>query len=274
MACSIPELKEKIIWSPITTGLATAVDAEQSQVKAILECMERDALITHYYNTLTPKRLDTAYLCEQDPEIKAIMDQLHRYQLKVHLLDLSADFPVEALCAVVVDTTDNEPIYSFGMRTSFSLKTAVLDSIKEALTMRPYQRFTEKTSYPTNFADFKMLDRGNYWAKKEHASQLDFFISGDLIQKKLARSDVPWGDQLRQLVSWFKEKKYEVTVANLSNSKYNAPKWHIYMAVCPQLQPMHLYEALACVEGIRMREVPAYLGISNPKLNTVPHPFM
>lgn len=271
-------------WS-ITTGLSTGSNFSHALAKGILEIVERDAFMMTYLNKISPPVVDLDDLLEQDKDLAKIVRQIRRYYLDLHVLKLPTDFGVEVFAAVIIDPTGEGPAFTIGASADFDTKTCILDAASEALAVRMSIKNTFRQPVDANRID--RMGRILYWAKGENLDKIEFLYSGEKMKIDLAlpqnifvtkhdpgKTEIDWKKALGNLVSRLKKKKYEAVFAELTTKEVAEAGFRCVRVVIPELQPMHLEEALPYLEGKRLHEVPERLGYEPAnELNKYPHPF-
>jgi len=268
-----PDGDEPLLRSPITTGLATSSNSlEEATLYGALEIIERDAFMISWLNRLSPPRINLDHLVGQDEDIEKIINSLKNYRLRVELLLLPTDFPFPVVAAILIDETGNGPALSIGAKAHWNLKSAILGSLSEAASLR----YSLKSTYRSNIDTTQMgkKERMLYWAKEENASQIAFFIQGELRKVTLDQNKENEAEVLSKLLNSFREKGYPVYVAEISSKASKKLGFRTAYVLIPELQPLHLDERLPALGGKRLKDVPALLGYETATdINRIPHPF-
>lgn len=114
-----------------SNGCAAAATYEDASVKAFFELIERDATALWWYGRYQRPGIDIDRL-----ESQVLMDvytTLQSMDRSLHLLDLSADFPVRVTAAVSADQSGEHVLLGFGAH--FSLERAIWASVREVLQL-------------------------------------------------------------------------------------------------------------------------------------------
>lgn len=259
-------------WN-ITTGLAAHTNMRAALTHALCEIIERDAFMISYLNTLTPPKIDLDSLSMKNPFIKEILTRCERNRLKVTLLLLPTDFPVDVVLAVIQDQTNSGPALTVSARAGFSIEENIAHAMSEALTIRIFLR-----SLPSKSTAHSSIDRTGrlqYWGDSAHAKELEFFLSNNpsvhldaLSQKKMPK------DPLLTLTEAFKDKGLEACYVETTPKAVRKYGIRSVAVVAPQMQPLHLDESIPHLGGRRLHEVPKTLGYTpRQRLNPIPHPY-
>ncbi|HYF13303.1 MAG TPA: YcaO-like family protein [Candidatus Paceibacterota bacterium] len=259
-------------WS-MTTGLATGNTLSHALVSGILECIERDAFMITYLNTLTPPQINLTHLAKEDSKISHILQTSARYHLETYAVKLFTDFPVSVVLGIVIDRTGRGPALSVGARASFNERQAIIDALSEAQASRSYIRTIFNDPFEKD--NFGRRAHLQYWSKMENLPKIEFLLRGEKENAARKHSDISIEEQLETLVNLFRVKEYELCFAELSETSI-LPSLSIrsVVVVAPDLQPLHLEEKFPYFDGPRLKEVPRSLGlVPAEKINTEPHPF-
>jgi ribosomal protein S12 methylthiotransferase accessory factor len=271
---------EPLIRPVVTTGLATHETRERAILAGVLEIIERDAYMITWLNQLIPNRIDIGTIARTDEELETLIEECARYHLEVDVVRLVTDAPAYCVAAILTDKTIVGPKIVLGLGCHTQKARAVSHSIAEALRIRHNLRVYWMKKYtPESITPHHIhhVERAVYWLTEERAHRLSFLTQGP--QQPL--EDEPWeyestDQHLHRVVTWCKERHYDLLVANLGTSSHNVTPWHIYSVVLPQLQPMHLSERFPCTYGKRLTNVPKLCGYTPAPtpFTSEPHPFV
>ncbi len=271
-------IKEPLIISPITTGLATGPTRAFALLGGALEIIERDAFMITWMNKLSPERIAPARLAAVSPSLAHLLSMCDRYRLAVEFVRLPTDVPTYAMCAVVRDDSGG-PQISIGLRAHQSIAKAAEGALLEALRIRHtirYRQGRNENDARTDTRRINHLERAGYWAVDGRRDNMSFFTEGAVIPMphEVWEND-SLEEHLERIVAWTRTRGYEFASVDLGRSKKNVSPWHIHMLVMPQMQPIHQNERLAYLGGARLSEVPRQFGyepLAEPYTDE-PHPF-
>lgn len=269
---------EPVIVTPITTGLATGPTREFALLNGALEIIERDAFMITWLNQLTPPRIDLAELRRQHIAVDALLAACERYGLTVEAVRLPTDAPAYAVCAIVTDEQAHLPPRTIGLKAHRDLARAVTGALQEAVRIRATARWhisKDTQSAKKTGNQLNHVDRLVYWSHGERYKKLDFLCAGSH-----AALDAVWQDDnesahLKRIISWCRERSYELASVSLTDSKKNVTAWHVEMVVMPTLIPIHQNERYRYFGGARRESVARMFGYvprSHP-FTEEPHPF-
>lgn len=270
---------EPLIRARNTTGLATGPSRDRARLAGLLECIERDAWMTLWWNQLTLPRLDLAPLSAHNPALATLLAVGARYRLDIHAVPMPTDAPTHAVLVVVEDESGHAPRFATGLAAHRSLARAVEKALLEALRAREVLRRRSGTLAETaspKGGDLVHGEHGLYFARPEHAAKLAFLIAGPIREQMPS----PWEDDtdaahLARILVWCREGGLECVAFPLTRSKRNPTALHVEFVVMPALNPMHLDERERMTGGARWRTVPEKLGLAGrtEPFTAEPHPF-
>lgn len=272
--------KEPVIRSSITNGLATHPKKINALLLASLEIIERDAYMITWLNQISPEKIDINEFLKEKNSLSKLIKLCKQYRLLPHILSLPTDAPAYVVSIVLEDLSETLPRFTLGLKAHRNLAAAIEGAILEALRMHKVIRLEKKNkknnwNKNTKAVDIRHLDRLLYWSEPERSERLNFLIKG---KKKNLKNEIWENDtdkeHFERIVSWCKDKKYELASVSFSNSPSNIPKWNIEIVVIPEMQPIYFNEKLPQIGGIRLREIPEKFGYLSRKPYTEdPHPF-
>jgi len=272
---------EPVIRASITTGIATHPLRIHALLSGALEVIERDAYMITWLNQLSPPSMDLAELSLQSESLARLLAHCRRYRLEPHALRLPTDAPAYAVCIMLEDTTGTLPRFSVGLNAHKNPVEAVEGAVLEALRMHQSAR-RQKLSPQNNWdpatkaADITHYNRLVYWAEAGRADKLTFLIQGAVqpLKKEVWETDTN-EEHFARIVSWCREKNYELTSVDFNTAPANVPNWHIEFVVIPELQPIYFNEKLPQTGGKRLQDIPRQFGYKprTPYIDE-PHPFV
>jgi ribosomal protein S12 methylthiotransferase accessory factor len=280
--------KEPMLRWGITTGLATGRSLEEATVKGILEIVERDAFMITYLNKLSPPSLDLDDLSSQDEDLNKILELFNRYNLEIHLINLPNDFSVNVILAIIIDKTGFGPALSVGASADFNIKTAVIDAISEAQTIR-YSQINVCNKNKLKSLEKEKTNRSErmiFWSNPGNLPRIDFLLQGkkqkiDINQEKnfylfseeKSRKEY-WKKKLKILIAKMRKYDYEACYVELTSREIKSLNFRCVFVVIPELQPMSLDISIPYEGGNRLKEMPMKFGYEPAdKYNQEPHPF-
>lgn len=283
---------EPLLSVPITTGVAAGQNLTDATYRGLLEVIERDAFIIYWLNQIPAHQIDILSFGEE--RFKRLHEVAKRYHLEIHLLYLQTDTPAHTVCCMVVDRSGVGPALILGSKTGLFLSDTVYGALSDTLAHRGQYRLLMNSpaskkwasEFDGNLQSIGHKERMYYWFAKDKLVHLEKFISGQIVHS----TDLPTYNQytgkkdldLETLLSWFKEKNYQVFYKELldDNLKKLTEGLSVAMVRVPKMQPLYLEESLLSIQGDRLRDVPKFLNAKYQNqdgqrkfFTNVPHPF-
>lgn len=279
-AVSIPQ--EPLIYTPITTGLATGPNKEFALHGGLLEIIERDAFMIMWLNQLSLPRIAPSTIATPNSDFSILLSRCSMYKLDVHFVYLVTDAPTHAIMAVVRDQirhANPNPHTTIGLSAGSSLERVAEKALLEALRARRNARRRAHENpelMVKNPKDIKHVERGVYWCDPAREHELEFLYKGAVREApKASWENDTVNEHLERNLSWARRAGYEVISTSLTSSRSNTTGWHVEFVSMPALQPMHQNEGVRYTSGKRLSEIPALYDIKTTPHNIdAPHPFV
>ena len=268
---------EPVIMLPITTGVALSTCMSGAIYRGICEIIERDAFMINYLNKLPREEIDLESI--EDKRIKKILEMVKRYDLELHVFDITTDIKIPAVMTILIDRSSIGPFVSVGLNAELDPIKAVLGSIYEAHYTRPWMRSIKYKFGDKNIDNIRSIeDRGLYWYKKSMIDKLDFIIKSgkkkkfEDIENLSTESSI---NNLKTALNFLKERKMTVIVADATTPDVKSLGFNVVKVMIPEMEPLYLDEKYRHLKNDRLRTVPKTLEYKSLKvLNEVPHPFL
>ncbi len=274
---------EPLLVPGISTGAASGQTLSHALTSAILEIIERDALMINWLNQLPCERIDLDTIT--DERVQNLVKIARRYRLEICALRLFTDMPVHAILVFLIDHTGVGPAVIADSKTGFSFIETLVKALDQTLSTRPVTRnLMDLNTEIIPQLDPRTLghrERFLYWSSPEHTHTLDFWLTTTPPAKATPIIDFDAGEtyeaRLKFLLDTFAKKHYEVIYKEILEKEVGDLAGGIRSVVVriPLMQPMSLHEKEPCLFGERLRQVPGSLGLSLriPVFTDTPHPF-
>ena len=118
-----------------TMGLAAGSSTEDATLSGIFEILERDAYWITMRCKITHPDIELNKVPDLDPKIFTIIQELERKGFKLSIKDMSLDWGVPIVHAVLTDTSGGIPSFAHGTGASFKWSTAIARAVCEVLQM-------------------------------------------------------------------------------------------------------------------------------------------
>src|SRR3989344_5419093 len=278
------EGKEPMLRMFSSTGAAVDSVTEKAILHGLLEIIERDTFFITWLNKLAPRKLGFQKI--GDKKLQKIFDSFEEKLLELNLLLLPTDFPCYVILAIIIDRTGVGPAVSVGGTAALSLTEAVEKSISEAIKIRNQTRkmlerareIQEDLSFD-NPASIGIRARALLWARRGMENEIDFLLKGEEINpedlKDFINPTTSPKEKLDHVIQSLKTGGLEASYVDITPDQAKESGLRSIFTIIPELQPMHIEEALPYFYGSRLHDVPIKLGYLPAKeLNKIPHPFI
>lgn len=276
--------KEPLLMPMTSNGMAGHFSRTEAIIVAVRECIERDAFLVYWMNTLSP-RVVAIEKCE-DEEVREMLQYLARFRMKPYLLNTTTDVGIPTSACVLISDEEGDPLISVGAAAGRSARDSFLSACREAIAVhsqaagkRQSVRFDAAKDAPFSRTDIGMHERICLWNGRDMYDHMRFFISGD--QQSFADFAASFPtyespkEEIAAIIARFRDlgPGYEIYVREARHAVLETLGYHVVKVFVPQLLPMHMNEHEAALGAARLRDVPARLKYPHAKLNTLPHPF-
>lgn len=257
----------------VSTGLAAGSFYEQALEGAILECIERDAVVIMWLNKLSMPIVDNKTIKEK--EIQDLINKCESIGLEVVILDISLDINIPIYFVILRNKFNKIPFISTGAKAHYNNKKALLGAIEEAaigFNINCYQHLS-KLLRVNDFSDLSKItfhDHLAYYALGNRLNELEFLYKGEIIGfKELEKTKITSFEDLLSLL-----KKRELSVCILEHTTPDIKKLglHVIRAIMPELA--FLEQSFPMLKCKRLTEIPQKLNKKAAlNFNEAPHPF-
>ena len=271
-----PHKKEnEVIFTQISTGLATGATMDHAVLTGLREVVERDAFTTHWLLKNTPKKIRLDNVTEKHPQIASL---LKNTKLEIHLLWMQTDLNIP--CVTCVIRLPKKAGISVGMSCHLDSIIASEKAIVEALHTYNWilemRRSSLKMTEKSEITDFEHHIR--YYFNSENHQFLEFLLDGEYLDTETFYanrfSDDNYSVQLKEILKRIKAAGYESYAVDISKSEFTDLDIFAAKAVIPGLQPLHVGLGVEYLDTKRLEKIAKRWNITFPEtLNLEPHPF-
>jgi ribosomal protein S12 methylthiotransferase accessory factor len=263
-----PSVFSDFVAQVTSSGLAAGTDVESATMRAVLELIERDAIMVAWLCREPGRRLPIN-LC--DAETRYIAGELMSAGASVafHLLEGAGKIPV-VLCAATGDGV-SWPGLSATAAAHPSLRLAARGAVLEqAVSGFGLMRMLREGSGPRPMRPEEVrcgqfLDHACYYVPKRE-EELAFLRNAPSYEPEVESYDRPI-PSLAELAARLAGDGVEIAVADLTPPDVASASIHVVRAVAAGLQPLH------CGFGMEFRGSWRLRHWRRKALNPAPHPF-
>ncbi len=263
--------EEKIIRFPDSSGLSLGVSQKDALLRGLLEVIERDSLISSWYEE---KKWNKLTDLELPVKIKKVISYLNRYKLRVEIFDISNDLTPYIFFAIIWDESPNPDCHlSVGSKASDTFSKSILGAIEEALQGRYIGKYSKLIQdSPSNVLSYK--DHVKFWAKEgrtlEHLIQNKITDCG--IDGHVKTTRKPNVLKLSDIIRNAKKKEVRIFYKDLTNKLLFENGFSCVKVISPDLKPLFADQNFPYFGFLRGRDLGNYTFFEEERFK-VPHPF-
>ena len=268
-----------------TNGAAAGSSWEHATYAALSEAIERDALLIHYLNKISPPQISPESI--KDPKINKLLETYKRYNLKVYILDITTDIKIPTLMVLAFDRTKKGPAVSIANKADFNPEETIFDILYDLLRVRPAMRLRLNKE---NFAKINKIypdirtipERLLLWSQPKMVKNIEFLTRGKkkpVSEIGFSSEETDFGKKLEILKGALKSAGInEAYIIDITSQEARENKIWVAMSLVPALYPLYLNEGFKYLGVERLYQVPVKLGYfkkpkSEEEINKVPHPM-
>lgn len=263
--------------NPISTGAAGGFTHEETLLRGILEIVERDAFMTMYLNKIPVQKVSLGTITS--PSVKKLIYMYGRYNLIVHVFNMSNNIIVPSYLTILEDHTGLGPPISLGMKADLDSDRAVLGSLEEAFLTRSWVRkkIIDKTLTKADLEDSSiktLLDRAQFWLSKNKVAKINFLLKNKpskYNKSTLLHSSL---ERLKSISNQLLIKGHRVWYVDITLDMFKSAGYRVYKVIIPSLQPLYLNESSKQLRLKRLKEISLYFNQKKFSINDYPHPFL
>lgn len=278
---------EKTLLSSATTnGSAGYFTREGAVLRGLLEAVQRDAFLVHWLTTIPPRVIRQETL---PSDLQKEIGEFARQGISIHVLDVTTLGIPSIIVAAISDAADMPQVVLSGA-SALSFSVAIRDALKEmVIGSEMFYYSPKKDGQPAEIegatiepfvANLGKLGRQLYWRGADRVQHFRWFVSGELISyEEASQDDLSAGAndaaKLRKCVSVLKAfgRDYFPVVYFPRNGSQQELGFYIAQVFIPKAFPLYLLEWHGTFESDRLKEFAASRGVTNWKLNPLPHMF-
>lgn len=276
-----------------SNGCAAGKCVEEAIFFALLELIERDAFLIHWYARLSPLQIELSTV--RNTEVQFLVERLRRQNLEVFLLDTRLDVPVPTITAVAIRRDGQLGAFALASGCSFDPYQAMMSALAEVASHHVgFQKRTEssKAKLYSALKDFHLVrtmeDHGSLYGLPEAAGHARFLVE-NIVREPFDEgyrnwlATVPNSHDLRDDVEYCigllaLAGMNQVIVVDQSTPEQQRAGLCSVRVLVPGMMPMDFGNGRFRAAALkRLYSVPVKLGLRHQftpdQLNRVPHPF-
>lgn len=263
------------IGIPISTGAAGGSTFESALIRGILEVIERDSFMICYLNKISKGKVNIKKI--KNKEIEFLINLMERYNMDLHIIDVTTDLEIPTYVALVIDKSGLSPAIQIGAKSDFDPISAIIGAISESFIAQSWFReayFEKELRYEGHIRTIE--ERGMYWFEKKNIKNLSFWLNQKEKSLELKKRTYSEKKKIEILSKIFKRKGYPVYYIDVSLPVLKKIKYYVIKTIIPNLHPLYFNEDYRYLGGKRLYRTPIEMGFkekNEEELNNIPHPF-
>lgn len=209
-------------WHANSSGVAAHANSLTARQSALLELIERDAIMVTWYARLTPPRIEPSRL---RPFVQSRIEYWRERGHTLEFLDLSLD-SVPTVLAVLRSWGDG-PKFSAGAAAAFTYHQAVDKAMREAESLMVFWKVSEESPIEEPGDVRSPEDHGRYYLVQSHVDELSWLFGGEPAVSQPDREQLTF----EMLVARFNPVMVPLNIED-------APELAIVRALSPALLPI------------------------------------
>ena len=230
--------REQLFDQGTSNGLAAAFDLEEASLRAILELVERDALMTCWLTGTPGQRIDLDE--DLDPSLRQVLAEVERLGAHTEIYSLpTGACGTTVLCLALGDGLEY-PGVTFGLGADLDPALAMKQAILELGQTGPYlRRMMRSQQLVASAAESvrEMLDHAAYYFPRERAKAFDRLRSNES-PVKLSELRSANERSLTQCASELAAASVRVALVDVTAADVATGPFRVVRAVSPDLQPI------------------------------------
>jgi ribosomal protein S12 methylthiotransferase accessory factor len=276
-----------------SNGCALGASIEEAIFFALLELIERDAFLLHWYNRLSPPLI----VCDtvKDATAQCLLQRFRRNGMDIFLLDTRLDIAVPTVAAAALRRDKDLGTFAIALGSSFDPKQAVTSALMELASGHgSFQRRTQfaKERLHRALRDFKLVkgieDHAALYGLPD-ALPLARFLIQSKVRVKFHEAYAGWFEALPQTLDLCDDLERivrllsdvglkQIIVIDLTTPEQQELGVRTVRVLVPGITPMDFgYGYCRATTLKRWRSVSEQSGFGRGtlrrRLNSVPHPF-
>lgn len=219
-----------------SNGCAAGQSLTRAAYRGLLEVIERDALMRHWYTKTVPKRVQL-----DSSTLQMLRDRHEPTNSRIELLSLESDFPFKIIAATLIGVSDSHPKFLISASARLRLEDAVADAIMElSQQIQMYRRHTLVTDDNVQGNEGLSLGKnGLYYTNPENFKDIEWLVTGDVTSLEPSDDSIQADDNTRldTALEAFRRTSTNVILYETTNPEIKEIGLHAVKVVVPELAP-------------------------------------
>lgn len=261
-----------------SNGSALGGSLEEAMVYGMLEAVERDCFLVHWYTKKLPKIIDS--LSIKNPNVKQLLSVFEQQGYDTYIFDITLETEIPTVWILMRNKNSNANLYLYNAAGAhYDPESAIFAALVEAGTSvivyeEKLEDEKETLRYLIDHPEevTRMEDHVNYYAFKENASAFDYILDhiDELETTTLDQMTPGFAFSFKNIFEKVSQHHKEIYYADMSNQLIDEMGLAVVKVFIPTLQPMTFGKQN---ERLNRRRLESIVGKGKLKVGKDPHPF-
>ncbi len=252
---------EKRFIYETSNGTAMGGNYEEAIAYALLESVERDAFLMHWYNNLAPKKLDISGI--EDKSLVKIIRYMEAAGYKVLVMDITMETKIPAIWVAAIDEKHGGKVKCYNAAGAHVNPEKALEAalIEVSTSIGIYDRMLASGEKDDDLQRLsnrpdkvnQMEDHVFFYSLEENFKYIEHYFTNEIVV-----------DFRERFKDWYEERKATFTLKEFIDkfSKYHK---HIYVAML--YSPVNAELGIYCVKTVIPSMLTMTFGVKNQRIN-------
>lgn len=278
--------RKNIFVHATTNGAAGYFTKVGATLRGLLEVIQRDGFLVHWLTQIPPRviRHDTL-----PNDLLERVQKLESSGVSVHILDATSLFVPTVFIALINGKSAEKPQVVLSGASALTFHEAIENALREVMIGMEMFYYPQPESDAGSEIDASeafisrlgKIERQLYWRGADRVEQFSWFVSGERVAYRdiCARYDATGlkgdGQKLRRCTDALKVlgSDYYPTVYFPKNSAQKEMGYYVAQVFIPKAFPFYLLEYIGTFDSDRLDDFAREKGVSEWRLNPLPHMF-
>jgi thiazole/oxazole-forming peptide maturase SagD family component len=278
-------LYKNVLQHPTSNGCAGYFTKEGATLRALLEVVQRDAILTHWLTKTPPRQI----VLETLPgDLRVMVRDSERIGISVKILDITS-LGIPTVCVVAITSQSPRPQVVLSAAAALTFEVAVGSALEELVNLAGIFNEVEQEGDDEVIAradnqpfvtKLSARTRQLYWRGAARLPELQWFLSGaEVSVAEACTGDLPTtqndAQDLQTCLAVLRSQGegYYPVAYQPKNHVQDELGFYVSQVFIPKAFPMYLLEYLGTFDSDRLQDFAAAKGISSWTLNLQPHMF-
>lgn len=275
---------EPLIQQATSNGAAAGTSYDMALHNAICEAIERDALMIHWLNMITPPKVALESLARfKNNTIDAILREYKKYKIDISLLDITTDIGVPVFMAAIRETANGWPPIFISPHANLDIESAIAACLLDGLRAGYWPKVSDdsiRNAQSDGFHIDTFDKRRAYWCASDALANTEFLFKRR--EKEIGENNFMGASnalKLQKIKELLRTQKLDAYIADITLPMAKEAGLRVLKAIIPELYPLYLDEHYKYLGIKRLYDAPVKMGVlsvhkKEEEINVSPHPML